>query len=314
MNAAAQVDDPGSVFSHYRRLISLRHTEPAVAHGDFTMLLPDDDAVYAFTRRYSDGRGEVELLVLGNFTGEKVDAEIDGWAGAELVLGNYPDAAGRYPDGWARRTTRGRAAAVGGTRAPADPRERPSDERGGAAQAIAAGVSSGTLSCNVPSASTAVGRRPARRSSRVIRTSSAGTVPISSRIPSSSAVSATRRTSAVPRPRCCQVSSTSTPKVAVGGRHGVGQAQVRQADRAAAVAGQREDRTPADRVDERAQLLRVQARGGAEEPRAPGRRRAARVQRVHERHVRRPRLAEQHLGAVVQQQHRVERRLRRGRP
>ena len=63
------------------------------------MLLPDDDAVYAFTRRYSDGRGEVELLVLGNFTGEKVDAEIDGWSGSELVLGNYPDAAGRYPDG-----------------------------------------------------------------------------------------------------------------------------------------------------------------------------------------------------------------------
>jgi len=93
VNAAAQVDDPGSVFSHYRRLISLRHTEPAVAHGDFTMRLPDDDAVYAFTRRYSDDRGEVELLVLGNFTGEKVDAEIDGWAGAELVLSNYPDPA-----------------------------------------------------------------------------------------------------------------------------------------------------------------------------------------------------------------------------
>ena len=93
VNAAAQVDDPGSVFSHYRRLISLRHTEPAVAHGDFTMLLPDDDAVYAFTRRYSDDRGEIELLVLGNFTGAKVDAEIDGWAGAELVLGNYPDPA-----------------------------------------------------------------------------------------------------------------------------------------------------------------------------------------------------------------------------
>jgi oligo-1,6-glucosidase len=49
--------------------------------------------VYAFTRRYSDDRGEVELLVLGNFTGEKVDAEIDGWAGSELVLGNYPDPA-----------------------------------------------------------------------------------------------------------------------------------------------------------------------------------------------------------------------------
>jgi oligo-1,6-glucosidase len=89
INAASQVDDPGSVFSHYRRLIDLRHTEPAVAHGDFTMLLPDDDAVYAFTRRH----GAVELLVLGNFSGADVHADVEGWDGAEVVLGNYPDAA-----------------------------------------------------------------------------------------------------------------------------------------------------------------------------------------------------------------------------
>jgi oligo-1,6-glucosidase len=88
VNAVAQVDDPGSVFAHYRRLIELRHTEPTVAHGDFTMLLPDDDAVYAFTRRH----GEVELLVLGNFTGGQVHADVTGWDGAELLLGNYPDA------------------------------------------------------------------------------------------------------------------------------------------------------------------------------------------------------------------------------
>jgi len=91
INAAAQRDDPDSVFHYYRRLIALRHTEPAVAHGDFTMLLPDDDTVYAFTRRYTDDRGEVELLVLGNFSGEEVRADVDGWDGAELVLGNHPD-------------------------------------------------------------------------------------------------------------------------------------------------------------------------------------------------------------------------------
>jgi oligo-1,6-glucosidase len=89
VNAASQVDDPDSVFSHYRRLIALRHTEPVVAHGDFTMLLPDDDAIYAFTRRL----GPVELLVLGNFSGTDAHADIPGWEGAEVVLGNYPDAA-----------------------------------------------------------------------------------------------------------------------------------------------------------------------------------------------------------------------------
>ena len=51
--------DPDSVLHHYRRLIALRHREPVVADGDFTMLLPDDD-IYAFTRLLDD----VTLLVL----------------------------------------------------------------------------------------------------------------------------------------------------------------------------------------------------------------------------------------------------------
>jgi oligo-1,6-glucosidase len=74
------------VFHHYRRLIELRHTEPVVAHGDFTMLLPGDEHVYAFTRAY---RG-VELLTLGNFSGEPQPVDLPGWAGEELVIGNYP--------------------------------------------------------------------------------------------------------------------------------------------------------------------------------------------------------------------------------
>lgn len=88
VNAAEQRADPRSVFHHYRRLIALRHDEPAVAIGDFTMLLPDDEAVYAFTRRL-DG---TELLVLGNFTGEGQVAQVDDrWAGADVVIGNYAD-------------------------------------------------------------------------------------------------------------------------------------------------------------------------------------------------------------------------------
>ena len=87
INAEAAVADPDSVFHHYRRLIALRHTEPVVAHGDFTMLLEDDERVYAFTRRLGDD----ELLVLGNFSGEDAPVELED-AGGELVLGNYEDA------------------------------------------------------------------------------------------------------------------------------------------------------------------------------------------------------------------------------
>ena len=92
INAAAQVDDPDSVYSFYRKVIALRHSEPVVSHGDFTMLLPRDEHVYAFVRSLPDTR----LLVLGNFSGQDQEVTLDdadvplAWGSAELVLGNYP--------------------------------------------------------------------------------------------------------------------------------------------------------------------------------------------------------------------------------
>jgi oligo-1,6-glucosidase len=89
INAADQVEDPVSVFRYYRKLIDLRHTEPVVVEGDFTLLLPDDDRVYAFTRRL----GADTLLVLANFTAEEVETTLIGWPGtsrAEVLLSNSP--------------------------------------------------------------------------------------------------------------------------------------------------------------------------------------------------------------------------------
>jgi oligo-1,6-glucosidase len=83
INAHAALADPDAVFHHYRRLIELRHREPVVARGDFTMLLPDDERVYAFVRAL-DG---VEILVLGNFSGDEVVVELDGWERAEPLIG-----------------------------------------------------------------------------------------------------------------------------------------------------------------------------------------------------------------------------------
>jgi oligo-1,6-glucosidase len=87
INAAAAVADPDSVYHFYRRLIELRHTEPTVVHGDFRMLLPHHEQLYAYTRRLDD----TELLVIGNFSAEVVRAELEdaaAWASAELVLTN----------------------------------------------------------------------------------------------------------------------------------------------------------------------------------------------------------------------------------
>ncbi|WP_153395967.1 glycoside hydrolase family 13 protein [Ornithinicoccus halotolerans] len=82
LNAAVQYDDPSSVFHHYRALIELRHREPVVAHGDFTMLLPDHERVYAYERRL----GGTRLLVVVNLSGEPVAADVA--PSGELVLGN----------------------------------------------------------------------------------------------------------------------------------------------------------------------------------------------------------------------------------
>ncbi len=89
------------MYHHYRRLIELRHTEPAVVDGDFTMLLPHDEQLYAYTRRL----GATELLVIGNFSAAPVPAAIDdaaAWESAELVLDNLaqPPAAGLVLGPW----------------------------------------------------------------------------------------------------------------------------------------------------------------------------------------------------------------------
>jgi len=105
VNAAAEVADPDSVFHHYRRLIELRKSEPAVAHGDLTMLLEDDPVVYAFTRRL----GDTELLVVANFSGDPVVPEVESyaeWVAGELVLGNVADSDGVELAPWEARVHR----------------------------------------------------------------------------------------------------------------------------------------------------------------------------------------------------------------
>ena len=91
INAHAERADPDSVLQHYRKLIALRHDLPVVAFGDFTMLLPQDSQIYAFTRRLEN----VELLVLANFSHEIVDTDLpdaDDWAASEVLLTNYSQA------------------------------------------------------------------------------------------------------------------------------------------------------------------------------------------------------------------------------
>jgi oligo-1,6-glucosidase len=96
VNAAAQVDDPDSVFAHHRRLIELRHSEPVVTDGDFELLLADHPTVWAFLRHGQDA----DLLVAANLssTHVAVDLPLEGeWGSATPVVASHPQPPTRTP-------------------------------------------------------------------------------------------------------------------------------------------------------------------------------------------------------------------------
>ncbi|MFB6141536.1 MAG: alpha-glucosidase [Halosimplex sp.] len=90
INAADAVDDPESVFDHYRRLIELRDADLAFVYGDYDLLLEDDDQIYAYTRTLD---GERRLVVL-NWSDEPatVGQEPVDATDFEVLVANYDDA------------------------------------------------------------------------------------------------------------------------------------------------------------------------------------------------------------------------------
>jgi alpha-amylase len=71
-NVAAEAADPGSLLSHYRRLIRLRHASPALRKGTLTLLGPGDRGapVLAFLR----ATPQEQVLVIHNLGVEEVEA------------------------------------------------------------------------------------------------------------------------------------------------------------------------------------------------------------------------------------------------
>ena len=90
INAAAQTEDPDSVFSYYRKLIALRRNSQwseVIVYGHYALLAPEDEAVFAYVREL-DGWW---LLVICNLSPEKrrfqVPEEIR-WDRTELLISN----------------------------------------------------------------------------------------------------------------------------------------------------------------------------------------------------------------------------------
>ena len=91
INAAAQVNDPDSVFAYYKKLIALRHTNEVMVNGVYDVLIPDHPQIYAYTRTL----GDKQLLVLCNDSEKEVGVptEIEEKiAGAQgILIQNYKD-------------------------------------------------------------------------------------------------------------------------------------------------------------------------------------------------------------------------------
>lgn len=102
INARSQLQDENSVFHYYKKLIHLRKENSIFVDGDFTLLLPEDENIFAYVREY-EGR---KLLVAANFTDKEVEcpllkewgvpADEDGAAksrdnGVKILIHNYND-------------------------------------------------------------------------------------------------------------------------------------------------------------------------------------------------------------------------------
>lgn len=91
INAAAQVNDPNSVFAYYKKLIALRHTNEVMVNGVYDVLIPDHPQIYAYTRTL----GDKQLLVLCNDsdTNVAIPAELQEkiHAAKNILIQNYKD-------------------------------------------------------------------------------------------------------------------------------------------------------------------------------------------------------------------------------
>ncbi|THH16201.1 hypothetical protein EW146_g4401 [Bondarzewia mesenterica] len=87
-NVSAQLEDPDSVLAFWKRALATRKQNDVLVHGNFCLLSPHNEKVFAYTRAL----GNTTTLVLLNFSDEETIfslAEVPEMVGSHLLLGNY---------------------------------------------------------------------------------------------------------------------------------------------------------------------------------------------------------------------------------
>ena len=86
INAKTQVNDPNSIFSCYKKLIQLRKEYPVFVDGKFTLLLEEDENIFAYERKNADQT----MVVVCNFFDKTVDMPlVEECRDMEVLFGNY---------------------------------------------------------------------------------------------------------------------------------------------------------------------------------------------------------------------------------
>ena len=86
INETAQENEPNSVLNYFRKLTSLRKSNPVLVYGKYTLIDKKNPKVYAYTRE-SEGK---KILVLLNFSASPATTESKIISGnATMLLGNY---------------------------------------------------------------------------------------------------------------------------------------------------------------------------------------------------------------------------------
>jgi glucan 1,6-alpha-glucosidase len=85
INVARQLEDPGSIFHTYQKLIRLRKANPIMVWGEFNLLGDTADKVIAYTRTYTGRR----WLVVVNFSKKEQGFDLAGAVPKRTLIHNY---------------------------------------------------------------------------------------------------------------------------------------------------------------------------------------------------------------------------------
>ncbi|WP_163101634.1 glycoside hydrolase family 13 protein [Peribacillus alkalitolerans] len=84
INVEKQLNDPDSIYSFYKEMISLRKDNEVFIYGNYELLMEEDPAVYVYKRTY----GDQSAIVLCNFGADEQTFAVD-LESYNLVLNNY---------------------------------------------------------------------------------------------------------------------------------------------------------------------------------------------------------------------------------